>query len=371
MSIYTARQERLFQAIKGTSLAGIALNPGPSLIYLTGLHFHLMERPVVALLTPGRPAVVVLPELEVAKLAALPYPAQAFTYSDDPATWGQAYQQAMHAAGLPDGEVGVEPTRLRFLELCYLEAAAPKARFISAEEPLAGLRLCKDADEILAMRKAVEIAQQALLAILPCVKIGVTERELASELTMQLLKHGSDPEIPFAPIVASGPNSANPHAVPSDRAIAAGDLLLFDWGAAYKGYISDLTRTFAIGSVEPELARIATFVENANAAGREAASRPGATADQVDRAARAVIEQAGYGGRFTHRTGHGIGMESHEAPYIRAGNKVALLPGMTFTIEPGIYLPDRGGVRIEDNVVITAAGAECLSDLPRALEILG
>jgi Xaa-Pro dipeptidase len=147
-------------------------------------------------------------------------------------------------------------------------------------------------------------------------------------------------------------------------------LLVIDWGAFFNGYTSDLTRTFAIGIIEPEFSRIARIVVEANTAGR-AAVRPGVHASEVDLAARSVIEKAGYGRYFTHRTGHGLGMEGHEAPYIRDGNPLILEPGMTFTIEPGIYLPGRGGVRVEDDVVVTSKGGESLSNMPRELKVVG
>jgi Xaa-Pro dipeptidase len=250
-----------------------------------------------------------------------------------------------------------------------LELAAPKASFISAENILESLRIKKDIEEIAAMQKAVEIAQNALERILPAIKVGMIEREIASELIVQLYRGGADAELPFAPIVSSGPNGANPHAVPSDRSLQTGDLLVIDWGASFDGYVADLTRTFALGSVESEFSRIAEIVCEANAAGRSTA-RPGIPAEAVDISTRRVIENAGYGQYFIHRTGHGIGMEGHEAPYIRSGNGLILEPGMAFTVEPGIYLPGRGGVRIEDNIVITEGGAECLSNLPRLLRVL-
>jgi Xaa-Pro dipeptidase len=139
-----------------------------------------------------------------------------------------------------------------------------------------------------------------------------------------------------------------------------------DWGANVNGYFSDLTRTFVLGEPQPEFSHIAHIVLQANAAARRLA-KPGIPAGQLDQAAREVIENAGYGEFFTHRTGHGLGMEGHEEPYIRGDNSLLLAPGMTFTIEPGIYLPGRGGVRIEDNLVITADGSETLSDFPREL----
>ena len=162
----------------------------------------------------------------------------------------------------------------------------------------------------------------------------------------------------------AGPNAASPHAVPSDRPIQPGETIVVDCGAIVGGYAADITRTFAIGALEPEMARVYEIVQAANAAGRAAAG-PGVPAEEVDRAARAVIEEAGYGECFTHRTGHGLGLEVHEPPYIVAGNERVLKPGMTFTVEPVIYLPGRGGVRIEDDVVVTPTGAESLTTFPR------
>ena len=147
-------------------------------------------------------------------------------------------------------------------------------------------------------------------------------------------------------------------------------MLVVDWGATYDGYISDLTRTFAVGEVSAEFQNIHKIVQDSNAAGR-AAAKPGVPCANVDIAARDVIEKAGYGKYFTHRTGHGIGMEAHEAPYMRGDNMQLLEPGMAFTVEPGIYLTGQNGVRIEDNMIVTENGAESLSDMPREIRVVG
>lgn len=368
-NLYTARHAQLAVALQTSELDVLALNPGKSLTYLTGLHFHLSERPVLVLFVPHTPPIIVLPELEALKVQSLNYPVQVFPYGEDPMTWTDAFRQAAKAAKINKKRIGVEPRCMRVLELRYLEGNAPQAQILSGEQILVSLRVKKDPAELAAMQEAVWIAQRALEATLPQIKVSMSERQLASELTLQLLRHGSEPEIPFSPIVASGPNSANPHVTPSDRPLSPGDLLVIDWGATVNGYVSDLTRTFAIGEPDAELARIAQVVAEANTAAREAAN-PGVPASKVDRAAREVIERAGYGKFFTHRTGHGLGLEGHEEPYIRADNDQSLEEGMTFTIEPGIYLPDRGGVRIEDDFVITSGGGESLSDLPRQLKVI-
>lgn len=364
-----ARHNQLATGLHLAKLRGLVLNPGPSLTYLTGLHFHLSERPVVAFFTPHTPPVFVLPQLEAIKLDELSFAFQAFPYGENPASWPKFFQQAIQAAQMDSQTVGVEPRSLRMLELDLLRQAAPQTNFIPAEQVIAGLRMYKSAAEIEAMREAARIAQQALQATLPMIKTGVSERAIASELTLQLLRHGSEPNLPFFPIVASGPNSANPHAFPTERMLQAGDLIVIDWGATVSGYYSDITRTFGLAPVPSESQQIAEIVLAANRAGRQVA-RPGIQAREVDQAARQVIEQAGYAKYFIHRTGHGLGMETHEEPYIRSDNDLALEVGMTFTIEPGIYLPGQAGVRIEDDVVITPDGLESLTDLPRELIIL-
>ncbi|PWB71647.1 MAG: aminopeptidase P family protein [Anaerolineales bacterium] len=364
------RFDKLNASLLTSELDSVILNPGPTLTYLTGLRFHLMERPVVLLFARDQDPAIVLPELELQKVASLPYKLQVFAYPENPSEWENAFRKAVQALGLDGKRIGVEPRQLRLLEFHYVKSGAPEAEFPDASDVLSALRLRKDAAEVEAMRKAVKVAQAALEATLPSIKIGMTEKELSSELVTQLLKHGSEPEMPFSPIVSGGPNSANPHASPTERKLQAGDLLVVDWGATYDGYISDLTRTFAVGEVDEEYRKIHKIVQESNAAGRMAA-KPGVPCADVDKAAREVIEKSGYGKYFTHRTGHGIGMEGHEEPYMRGDNMQLLEPGMAFTVEPGIYLPERNGVRIEDNVVITKGGAEVLSDMPREIRVVG
>lgn len=365
-----SRLDKLNASLRTSGLDAVILNPGPTLTHLTGLRFHLMERPVVLMFARDQDPAIVLPELELQKVASLPYALQVFAYPENPSEWDGAFRKAAQALGLDGKRIGVEPRQLRLLEFRHVKAGAPEADYPDASDVLSALRLRKDRAEVEAMRHAVKIAQDALEATIPLIKIGMTEQELASELVMQLLRHGSEPEMPFAPIVSGGPNAANPHASPSERKLQAGDLLVVDWGATYDAYISDLTRTFAVGDVDDEYVKIHRIVQEANAAGR-AAARPGVPCANVDQAARAVIEKSGYGVYFTHRTGHGIGMEGHEEPYIRGDNRQVLEPGMAFTVEPGIYLPNRNGVRIEDNVVITETGADVLSDMPRETRVVG
>ncbi len=365
----TKRLQRLQDLLQTTDLEAVVLNASPTLTYLTGLEVHLSERPVVGIFpASGKPALV-LPELESGKLESLPVTLEAFPYGENPNTWPGTFAHALHFCGLRRARIGVEPQWFRFLELQLLESAAPELQLTSAEPLIRRLRSQKDLAEIAATRRALEVAWQALEATLPAIRPGITEREVAAELTLQLLRAGSDPELPFAPIVAFGPESANPHAVPGDRPLTPPTLILIDWGARVEGYCADLTRMFTFGIPDDELLRITQIVLEANEAARAKAG-PGVPAGEVDQTARQVIEQAGYGSYFIHRTGHGLGLEIHEPPYIRGDNTEPLAPGMLFTIEPGIYLTGRGGARIEDDVLITETGAETLSDYPRTLRRL-
>ncbi len=342
----------------------VALNPGPSLRYLTGLGFHLMERPVVVLISSSRRVKVILPELERAKVANLPFEAEIIPFGDDPSTWQEIYETALQDISTKSLRVGVEPTQLRFLELDLLRKALPNADFVDGSAALAELRMRKGVEELKAIRQAAIIAQNALLNTLETVKPGQSELQISAELMVQLFRAGSEAELPFAPIVSTGPNTANPHASPTDRVLQEGEMLLIDWGASFGGYFSDITRTFFCGDPNDEMKQIADLVERANAAA-QLGGRRGMVAGEVDKLARDVITLGGYGEYFTHRTGHGLGMEAHEAPYIFQGNPLILEPGMVFTIEPGIYLPGKYGVRIEDDMVVEAEGLRSLTDLPR------
>ena len=232
--------------------------------------------------------------------------------------------------------------------------------FVLSEE-----NIMKDAEEIGKMKKAVQIAEQGFLDTLKEIRSGMTEQEVALKLTLNLIRNGSEAAA-FSAIVGSGPNGANPHAGLSDRQLVDGDLVVVDWGAIYEGYSSDITRTLAVGKVSPEFEKIASIVADANLAGRQAA-RHGTPAGQVDQAARAVIEAANYGQYFIHRLGHGLGLEVHEEPYLFGSNTFVLEEGMTHTVEPGIYIPGVGGVRIEDDVVVGLEGGITLTGLPRDL----
>lgn len=363
----TSRLARLAELALQAQLDTIAIMPGPNMHYFTGLSFHLSERPTLALLPrTGRPALI-LPAFEASKTEHSPIDWLTFTYVDgqDPR---EAFQAASDALGLSGQSVGVEALRLRYAEMRLLEQTTSQVKFSVAEDLIAQLRMVKDADEIAAMKRAIAITEQALAQVVGLVRAGLTERQIANELLAALMRHGAH-GMAFDPLIQSGPNTALPHLSATERVINSGDVLLLDFGIVVDGYLSDITRTFFVGSAPAELRKIYAAVQRANAAGR-AAAKPGVTGQDVDRAARQVIVDAGYGPYFTHRTGHGLGLEGHEPPYMVEGNDRPLQPGNTFTVEPGIYVPGLGGVRIEDDVVITATGAESLTTYARELTVL-
>ncbi|MFW5941051.1 MAG: M24 family metallopeptidase [Chloroflexota bacterium] len=363
------RLERLQEETLAHGLDGLALVPGPNMIYVSGIHAHLSERPIVLFLPADDEPAIIIPRLEASKAEAAGLDAdRIFAWGDEEGYTG-AFQQACAHLELSDYLLGVEALRMRVLELELLRRYAPGLTTSHAEEVLDGVRLSKDEQELAAMEQAVAIAQQAMERLLPQLAPGMTEKQVASELVRELLAAGSE-SLPFDPIVSAGPNGASPHAVPTDRAIEEGDFLIVDWGAQAGDYVSDITRTFAVGEVSDEMRRVYELVRGANAAGK-AAARPGASGQEIDRAARAVIVDGGYGDYFIHRTGHGLGMEPHESPSLVEGNESPLPEGAVFTVEPGIYLPGRGGVRIEDDVVITADGHRSLTDFPRELMTIG
>ena len=365
-SDFQAMLNKVQTLISESDLKAIALNPGPDLNYLTGLDFHLMERPVVGFLPSKGSPILVLPELEKEKVAKLDFEILTYFYNEDQSSWTGVFQTALNDAGLSIGKMGVIPRRLRILELSYIEEACPDLDVISSQDIMQELRMKKSPTEVMMMLEAVRIAECALTSVVSGIKPGVSEKQLAARLVSRLLHEGSDPSLPFFPIVSFGENAANPHATPKERVLKSGDIVLIDFGAKHAGYVSDITRTFAMGDVNPELEQIASFVLEANSAGREAV-KPGIPASQVDQITRDVIDKSGYGEYFFHRTGHGIGKEGHEEPYISNYDQTILEPGMTFTIEPGIYLSGRGGVRIEDNVLVTEDGCQSLTGFPREL----
>ncbi|RMH49888.1 MAG: aminopeptidase P family protein [Bacteroidetes bacterium] len=371
------RLPRLRLALAESGLDGLVLIPGSNLRYLTGFTPMLSKRVVLAVFPAAdRPPALALPRLEAPGVRA--HLGDAVTYHpwDDATGPDAAVEAALRQTGLTGTvTLGVEYAAMRVQDLRALERAAAAAGgrvdVRDATQLIGRMRMVKDADELAAMEAAARVVEEALRRTIEQIAVGKTERELAAFCANAILAAGAE-GLSFDAFVATGPNTANPHHEPGDRPVQAGDLVMIDCGAVVGGFASDITRTVAVGDPGEDARRIYDVVLAANAAGKRAV-RPGATGEAIDRATRAVIEEAGYGPYFVHRTGHGLGMETfpcHEYPDIVQGSTDPLPVGTTFTIEPGIYLEGVGGVRIEDDVVVTPDGHRSLTHFPRDLMVL-
>ena len=283
---------------------------------------------------------------------------------------GRGYGTLTREALVEQGavRVGFEDTVMSVREYAAYAKALPGIELVAASDLMSGLRQSKDAQELACMERAQRIAEAALDQILTEIRPGVTEREIAARLQYLMLSGGAE-NMSFDPIVVSGPNGSLPHGVPGDRKIGSGEFVTMDFGCIAGGYCSDMTRTVAVGAVSDEMVRVYETVLQAQLAGI-AAARPGATGKAVDGAARAVIEAAGYGPYFGHSFGHSVGVEIHEAPNATPGNEEPLPEGAVISAEPGIYLPGRFGVRIEDVVCLKGQGCINLTRAPKKLLIL-
>ncbi|WP_086561466.1 aminopeptidase P family protein [Streptomyces africanus] len=362
---YRARMERAARTAAEAGLAGLLVAPGPDLVWLTGYTPPAVtERLTLLVLAAGQDPVLVVPALEAPDAQqAAGAPALAlrdWTDGKDPYAATAALLDASGRFGISDNAWA--------LHLLALQQAVPGSSYTSLTEALPMLRAVKDAAELELMTAAGAAADATFEEIRNVPFAGRRESEVAADLDRLLRRHGHE-QVDFT-IVASGPNGANPHHEAGGRVIERGDMVVLDFGGLKDGYGSDTSRTVHVGAPTDEERRVHDIVREAQEAGFQAV-RPGAACQDVDRAARAVIAAAGYGEYFIHRTGHGIGVTTHEPPYMIEGEERPLVPGMCFSVEPGIYLPGRFGVRIEDIVTVTEDGGRRLNTTSRELVIVG
>jgi Xaa-Pro aminopeptidase len=359
---------RLEQAAAAAARAGLdalLLTPGPDLRYLTGYDTHQSERLTCLAVPVAGPAFLVVPRLELASAQASPAGGMdlelvVWDETDDP------YRAVARRLG-GAATVGLAGQMWAMMVLRFRDAM-PGARQGLAGTALRALRIRKTPAEIAALAEAGAAIDRVHAAVPQWLRPGRTERQAAADIASAIAAAGHS-RIDFV-IVGSGPNAAKPHHEPSDRVLREGDAVVVDIGGTMpSGYCSDCTRTYAIGAVPPGMAGYYEVLAQAQEAAC-AAVRPGARAEAVDAVARDAITAAGHGEHFTHRTGHGIGLETHEDPYIVAGNTEELQEGMAFSVEPGIY-PGPHGARIEDIVVCTADGGRRLNNASRDLIVVG
>jgi D-alanyl-D-alanine dipeptidase len=329
--------------------------------YLLGYEPPALERLTLLVVRPGSDPVLIVPELEKPLAATSPAGAtielRGWVDGVDP------YTEA--ARVLPASGRVAASDRLWASHLLGLQGVLPGVAFAPASAVLGGLRAVKDPDELDALRRAGAAADATFRDVLGLGFGGRHEKDLAADLARLLVEHGHA-RADFT-IVGSGPNAASPHHEPGGRVIEVGDAVVLDFGGELDGYYSDTTRTVIVGEPPDGFEEVFRVVLDAQEAG-VAAVGPGVPIQEIDRAARAVVRDAGFADRFIHRTGHGIGLELHEPPYVVEGNETPLEPGMTFSVEPGIYLEGRFGVRIEDVVAVTAGGVERLNRSTRELQ---
>ena len=359
MSMTAIRREKLAKGLKNDRVEALLVSSEVNLRYLSGFTGDssalLLTRTRAVLISDGRYTTQIAAECPELDVHVRPV------------------GQLMNAAiGEVVGKLGIhrlgfESAYLSVADFEALRGALPAVEFLGIKDRVEALRAVKDREEIAEIREAVAMAERAFVMLRSGLRMEDSEKDAADALEAYLRRCGAQTSS-FAPIVAVGSHSALPHARPRpDARIGDGDLVLVDWGATARPYKSDLTRVFCTGKVSPKFEKVYATVLAAQERAIQSI-RPGALARDVDAEARSVIEQAGFGRFFSHGLGHGIGLEIHEAPRLRPGSDVKLRPGMVITVEPGIYLPGWGGIRIEDDVLVTSEGREVLTHLSKSLD---
>ncbi|GAB6988269.1 M24 family metallopeptidase [Paenibacillus pini] len=361
----STRIQQLEQTMGQAGLNSLLVTDPKHVYYLTGFASDPHERFLGLLLIRGEEPILIVPALDAEAARAASSVSHIVTHEDTDNPYVILGQQFTSSPGV----LGIEKEQLTVSRFELLQQSVAPDQFQDIGPLLRSMRVVKSTDEIARMKHAIHLIEDVLRQGLNHFKIGMTEIELVAELEYFMKKSGAAGPS-FDTMVLSGPNTALPHGVPGNRKIGAGDLLMFDMGVYADNYASDITRTFAVGDITPEQTKIYQTVLEANMHGIQAI-QPGVTLASVDQAARKVTIDAGYGPYFMHRLGHGLGMDVHEYPSVHGNNQDLVQAGMVFTVEPGIYVPNIGGVRIEDDIYVTENGVEVLTSYPKELTVIG
>ena len=351
MMDYAERRRQVQAALSENGLDALVITPGAAMLYLTGFS-EPGSRFLALVAARNQPWTFVVPALNAGQARENPAGVTDIRAWNDADGWASVFAPLAEAGSLGAGTLGVDddmPARF----VLALQELLPSAQMIPASDVLAPLRSRKNAAEIAALSRAAAATDALIPVAYAACTPGATERSIARAIGQAIAESGNADS--FAPIVGAGVNGASPHHNTGLTQIQAGDVVVLDFGAMTDGYHGDITRTAAVGTASEEARRVYDIVYRAYAAG-VAAVQPGALASDVDAAARRVITEAGYGDYFIHRTGHGIGLDDHETPYLMAGNRTLLQPGHCFSVEPGIYLPGKFGVRLENIVTVSEDG---------------
>jgi len=367
--VSTSLSQRLSQYAKvatDLNVDAIALVPGPNFTRAIAQSFMSHERPFLLVIPGYKPAAALVPNLELGSWELVGFEGAVFDWRDQTG-YDQAFADLL--AHLDISSLAVEGQVMRVFVHHALMAAQPSLRIIDAERQISGLRMIKTKDDVSALQDAIDISERALHRALKDVRLGQTEKHIEQALIKALFDEGAD-GLSFDPIVAAGDGSARPHAhARHDYAVKAGDALLIDFGARKHGFCADITRTVFLDYVSDEGRAVYETVLAANMAGL-AVTRAGITAHEIDDAVISMLEASPFANRIRTKTGHGLGRDVHEAPYIMRGNHMVLPAGTVYTNEPGLYEIGNFGVRIEDDVLITEDGYETLTNFPKDLMVL-
>ncbi|MFD6064868.1 M24 family metallopeptidase [Rhodococcus wratislaviensis] len=361
---YAARMVRVVHDAVAVGLDGVLVTPGPDLVWLAGYRpTAITERLTILVLCPDRQPAMVVPALERPDAESAEGTAAVSLVE-----WADGTDPYQVAGALldPAGRYGISDSAWA-MHLLGLQRQLPRSSYVALTDGMPMLRAVKDAAELARLTAAGAAADSVYEQIVQASFAGRREREVAAELAGLLRRFGHE-QVDFT-VVGSGPNGANPHHEAGDRVIERGDTVVLDFGGLMFGYGSDTSRTVAVGEPTPHVREVHEIVRRAQQAAVDQV-RPGVSCQQIDRVARSVISDAGYGDKFIHRTGHGIGVTTHEPPYIVEGEEQLLVPGMCFSIEPGIYLAGRFGVRIEDIVTVTDDGGRRLNNTSHDLRVV-
>lgn len=367
MSILQEREENYRNWLKEKNIDVALLTSSDTVFYFSGFMSDPHERVLAIVLFPEEEPFLFCPQLELETAKATGFPHSVYGYSDTENPWEKIKEEILKRTPSVS-TIAIEKQHMTVDRYEALRKIFPDASFIASEEKINELRMIKDRAEIEKLRKACELADEAIRIGCEAIVEGITENELVAIVEYELKKQGVQ-KMSFQTTILTGPNAANPHGTPGTNKVKNGDFVLFDLGVVYEGYCSDITRTIGVGDVPEEHIQIYNTVLKAQEAAVNAC-KPGKTCASIDRIARDLISEAGYGEYFTHRLGHGLGINIHEYPSVHMNNELELKEGMVFTIEPGIYIPGKVGVRIEDDVVITKNGVEELTKYPKELQII-
>lgn len=359
----TSRKNRITELMKKSGVKAIVLSPSMNMLYTTGFNTFPGERLLVSILDENGEVIFIAPRMYEQEIREKGVFDRIISWDDsqDP---GDILDSICIEKGYSGSMIAVEDT-MWFNAFEKIHGSFGQAAFIKASGLIGELRKYKAEDEAEKMRKSSELAEKALGEVIPLIKAGMKEIQVREMLEAEMKKQGlASPS--FDTIIGSGPNSALPHYTAGDKVLEIGDSIVIDFGGMYQGYCSDMTRTIMLGKATKEYKEVYEAVKGAQMSAVEAV-KPGMRASDIDAAARDYITEKGYGDYFIHRTGHGIGMEVHEEPYISNISNTVLQPGMVFSIEPGIYLPGKFGVRIEDLVMVTETGVEVLNKFSKDL----